>query len=143
MNLRDALLEIRDEQGALTPQGVVDAARPKTHPLHNRFEWDNRVAGESYRRVQAQELIRTVRVSYKPADEDTPERSVRAFHAIRTEASNNGGYAYDPVEEIIDDPLRRQMLLRDMEREWQALKRRYMEFTEFVDMVRRDVTEAA
>ena len=102
-------------------------------------EWDDKIAGEQFRRVQARELIRSVKWIYKPADEDSDEESVRAFHAIRDEE----GYAYDPVEEIIEDPLRTKMLLADMEREWQTLKRRYAQFEEFWRLVRGDADEAA
>lgn len=57
-DLRSALTDIYRARGELTPQLVVDEARPKDAPLHDRFEWDNKVAGEAYRRVQAQQLIR-------------------------------------------------------------------------------------
>lgn len=138
MNLRDLLQAIYDEHGKLTPAIVVDVARAEDHPLHSRFEWDDAVAGEAWRRHQAHELIRSVRVVYKNADEKNPEKSVRAFHAIRNET----GHVYEPLDRVVNDEFSRQLVLRDMEREWLALRRRYEQFAEFVEMVRRDLDAA-
>lgn len=135
MSLRDQLQEIYDRRGELTPALVVEEARDEQHPLHDRFEWDDAIAAEAWRREQAHELIRSVRVVYREADDTSPEKSVRAFHAVRTER----GHVYEPAEEIREDEFKRQLVLRDMEREWRALQRRYEGFAEFVDMVRRDV----
>jgi hypothetical protein len=137
--LRDELLAVRAQHGKLTPQVVVDAARDPEHPLHSRFEWDDAVAGEAWRRQQAHDLIRKAKVVYREASEAEPEKSVRAFVAIRAEE----GHVFDPVEEVAEDPFRRKLALADMEREWKSLYRRYQEFGEFLDMVRRDVGDAA
>lgn len=139
-SMRDELLAIRDaNDGVLTPEIVVDVARDPSHPLHSRFEWDDSVAAEKYRRDQAHQLIQKAKVSYQPQGEDGPPRLVRAFVAMRAA----DGHVFDPVEEVAQDPLRRKMALADMEREWKALRRKYEEFAEFLDMVRRDVGDAA
>ena len=138
MSLRDQLLDIRERHGRLVPDLVVQEAESVDHPLHDRFEWDDTVAGPAYRRVQAHELIRSVRVVYRPADDVSPGQTVRAFHAIRGQA---GGYVYEPAEAIAADPVAATVLLRDMEREWQALKRRFEQFAEFREMVRRDLDD--
>jgi hypothetical protein len=137
MNLRDELQRIYDERGTLTPALVVDEARDPQHVLHSRFEWDDSVAGEKYRRAQAQELIRSVKVVYREATETERAKSVRAFHAIRREH----GHVYEPAEKVVEDPFAKKLLLADMEREWRALFRRYQDFKEFADMVRRDLDE--
>ena len=129
MNLRDQLQVIYEEHGKLTPAIVVDVARDEAHPLHERFEWDDVVAGEKWREVQAHRLITTVRVSYRRAN-DT-EGDVRAFHAIRAE----DGFQYKPVAEITADPILTELLRRDMEREWRSLKARYEMFEEFRELV--------
>lgn len=138
MSLRDQLQAIYDQRGKLTPAIVVDEARAENHPLHSRFEWDDKVAGEAWRRQQAHELIRSVRVVYKQADETSPEKSVRAYHAVRTE----DGHVYEPAEKVAQDEFARQLVLGDMRREWEALKRRYESFQEFLDMIRRDLDAA-
>ena len=139
MSLRDQLQAVYDEHGRLTPANVVDTARPAEHPLHDRFEWDNEVAGEAYRLEQARRLIRSVRVVYREADEKESARTVRAFHAIRDEE----GTAYRPVEEVQESPLLTKLLLQDMEREWKQLMRRYGQFEEFLKLVRDDLEQEA
>ncbi|MFF7881037.1 hypothetical protein ACH40F_07835 [Streptomyces sp. NPDC020794] len=137
--LRDELLAVRDHHGKLTPQIVVDVARDPGHPLHSRFEWNDAVAGEAWRRQQAHDLIRKAKVVYREADERGPERSVRAFHAVRTEE----GHVFEPVEKVVEDPFTQRLVLADMEREWKSLYQRYKEFGEFLEMVRRDVSGEA
>lgn len=140
-NLRDELEAIRKQFGKLTPQLVVDQARGEGHPLHSYFEWDNEAAGEAWRRVQAHRLITKLRVTYKEPDEKSPGKSVRQYHAIRGDDERE--YVYEPAEKVAADPFLTQLVLRDMEREWQQLKRRYDQFDEFWRMVRRDVGDEA
>jgi hypothetical protein len=138
-DLRGQLQAVYDQHSELTPDLVVDVARDPEHPLHSRFEWDDSVAGEAWRRQQAHDLIRKVKVVYREADESGPEKSVRAFHAVRSDK----GHVYEPVEKVVADDFTRRLLLNDMEREWKALHQRYQEFEEFLAMVRRDVSDAA
>jgi hypothetical protein len=139
MSLRDHLQAVHDKHGRLTPTLVLAEASDPAHPLHNRFQWDDSAAAESWRKHQAQELIRSVRVRYVEATENEAARSVRAFHAVRRE----DGHVYEPAEKVVEDPFTRRLVLADMEREWKALRRRYEQFAEFAGMVRRDLEEAA
>lgn len=136
MSLREQLQSIYDRHGRLTPELVLDEARSEGHPLHTRFEWDDAVAAERYRREQAHELIQSVKISYAQADGRRTE--IRAFHAVRMPT----GYSYEPAEQIVQDDMATRILLADMEREWQALKRRYQQFAEFAAMVRADLEVA-
>ena len=139
MSLRDQLQAVHDDSGRLTPQIVVDAARPVEHPLHERFEWNDKLAGEAYRLDQARRLIRSVRVTYREADEKEAARTVRAYHSVRDE----DGTSYRPLEEVQESPLLTKLLLQDMEREWKQLMRRYGMFEDFLQMVRGDLEEKA
>lgn len=136
MSLRDHLQAIYDERGELTPALVVDVARDNRHPLHSRFEWNNTVAAESYRRHQAHELIKSVRISYSSVRTGEPI-SIRAFHAVKKPETNK--YVYEPTEAIIHDPMAMQLLRTQMRRDWEALQRRWADFEEFWAMVTDDV----
>lgn len=138
MDLRGELQSIYEQHKKLTPALVVDIARDPEHPLHSRFQWNDAVAGEAWRRQQAHELIRSVRVVYREASETFPEKSVRAFHAVRKE----DGHVYEPVDKVAADDFTRRLVLADMERDWKALRRRYEDFEEFTAMVRRDLDAA-
>lgn len=55
-------------RGRLTPEDVLAAARDKSSPLHDSFEWDDDAAAHAYRLDQARGLIRRVRVFVTVAD---------------------------------------------------------------------------
>lgn len=140
MSIRDHLQTIYDQRGALTPQMVVDVARPEDHPLHMSFDWDDATAGEAWRREQARKLIGSVKIAYRPASGKKPERLGRAYHSVPGE----GSFAYRSAGDIAADPALRAVVLAEMEREWKALRARYEGFAEFSAMVLSDmVGEAA
>lgn len=136
-DLRASLTRIYSEKGELTPQSVVDDARPPASELHGRFEWNDEIAGEAYRRSQAAELIRSVRIEF--VHEQTGERrQVRAFSSVR-EAGDAQGSGYRPTEEVMADPLASKILLRQCEREIADLKTKYGHLAEFGDLVQREL----
>lgn len=133
-DLRSILTGWYEKHGELTPQVVVDEARPKGAPLHDRFEWNDKVAGEKYRLVQAQQIIRSVRIEFTNAS--TGERRfVRGFHSNH-EVGDPERRGYRPTEEIVEDDLALKLLLRELEREIADLKRKYGHLAEFADMMR-------
>lgn len=134
MSVQNEVQAIYDSHGKLTPQLVLDEARAKSHPLHNKFEWDNRVAGEKYRLQQAHELIRSVKIKYARGDDTTGV--VRKFHAVR---SSEGGYEYRSAEDVVLDDVSRVTLLRDMQRDFQQLRARYAHFSEWAEMLLAEV----
>lgn len=138
-SLRDELTGIYQRRGVLTPELVVEEARPPTAPLHDRFEWDDSTAAEAWRRNQAHELIRSVKlpIVYRPSDGQPVK--VRAFQAVRTEQGN----VFQPTGKVVQDPFLAKLVLQNMHREWSALKARYDSFSEFYEMVRDDVEQAA
>jgi hypothetical protein len=134
MTLRQELQQIYDRHGQLTARLVVDQARDPEHALHSQFEWDDETAAEKYRLDQARELIRKVRVVYKPRD-DAGFSKTRWWHSVATE----DGRAYRTADEIAEDPFLLKLHLQNMEREWRALRERYDRFAEFAEMIRRDI----
>lgn len=128
---------IRREYGKLTPSLVVDAARDPVHPLHSRFDWNDTTAGESWRRHQARELIRFVKVRNDVADPEESDASVRAFHAIRTKTE----FVYEPVEVVAADPDMKRQVLEDAAREFRILFLKYRNLEGFFDRVRSVMLE--
>lgn len=141
MSLREQLQTIHATHGALTPDLVVEEATPKSSPLHDRFEWNNSVAGHAYRLIQARELIRSVKVTYR--NDLTGEKStVRAFQSVRR--ADAASPSYEPTEKVLEDEFATAMILRDMERDIVTLKNRYEHFVEFAEMVKKHLgVEAA
>lgn len=135
-SLRDQLQDLYHHHGKLTPALVVDVARPVDHPLHPRFEWDDGIAGEEYRKVQARELIRSVRISYSRDDKAEP---IRYFVSVE----RGGERAYYPAGEVAKDDILTEIVLREMERDWKELQSRYGHFREFIDLIRKELEQAA
>lgn len=132
----DALREVRNKWGTLTAELVVEEAANPDHPLHNQFEWDDAEAGYQYRLEQARSLLR---VTYRPTAE---AKDLRAFWVVK--GSEGGSQArYEPVEELILDPVSREVMLRQMRREWASFKRRYEHMTEFVTEILGEVQAIA
>jgi hypothetical protein len=67
-----------DQDGTLTPDAVLEAARPKGSPIHDLFTWDDKVAGARYRIEEARTVIRRVRVEII-----TESREIRTVGYIR------------------------------------------------------------
>lgn len=69
----------------LTPRAVVKESRPKSHPLHSYFEWNNKKASDQWRLHQARNLIRCVNVVTSSGDRKI---EVRAFVNIKRDENN-------------------------------------------------------
>jgi hypothetical protein len=132
-DLASELEAIRTKHGKLTPTLVLDEARDPSHPLHDRFEWDDEVAGEAWRLEQARVLI--VKVRYRFEDEKGKKQNVRRFYALR--ASDADEYDYEDIESIMADAFRRKLLLNEMQRRIDELVRQYGQLQEFWALVRK------
>lgn len=131
-DLASELEQIKEQYGRLTPKLVLTEARDENHPLHDRFEWDDTVAGELYRIEQARHLIKSVQVRFT---EKGVDHSVRRFYAIR--AADADEYQYDDIEDIMHDQFRRKLLLNEMQRRVDELVQQYGALKEFWDYLKR------
>lgn len=139
MNLRDELTKIYKQHGELTPRIVVEAAKRKDHPLHGAvYDVPPAMAAERYYLARAHELIQSVKIKYRDPKTSKPY-DIRGFHAI----AGTSGHTYKPTDEVVNDPLLRAIVLRDMERDWRNLHARYGTFVEFLQMVQKDLLKTA
>lgn len=143
-DLRTWVEKVRADYGVLTPRIMVTAARedgPEGCPIYDRLRFDDdESAAELWRIDQARSVLRRLRVVYRESTARTPERSVRAYHAIPQ--TGQKAYHYERVEDVAVDPISRELLLREMEREWKQLKARYGHMREFVALVTADLAES-
>jgi hypothetical protein len=117
---RKAIKELeRLEQvhGRLVPKDIVEAARNPRSPLHGFFEWDDTVAAEKYRIVQATVLVRHVKVTITPTNQEPI--TVRAYVAPYK------GQGYISIERALNDDQMRQQLLAQAHADLEAFQRRY------------------
>lgn len=139
----DELRRIYSENGTLTPQMVVDAARPDEAPLHDRFEWDDSVAGEKYRLVQAGVLIRKAHVKIETGEPRGPVQ-VRAFLAKSetvVEPDVTEPWSYTSIEDLDDRAA--QVILEQMQRDVAALRRKYRDHKAVLDRLLLESVEVA
>lgn len=105
--------------GILTPAAVVQSAAADDSPLHDKFEWDDTVAGREYRLWQARELIQ-VTVRMLPQSEEP----VRVYVSLSEDQKRPGG-GYRAITDVMADDDHRNELLSDALRELKRIRRKY------------------
>lgn len=105
--------------GVLDPKAVVDAARDRKHPLHDRFEWNNDRASDKYRISQARTLIRSVKLIVH-----TSTTRVKSVFYMRDPEAAAGQRGYSSLPRIREaDETRRAAVVAEFERAAGALTR--------------------
>ena len=113
-----------DHDGIIRPEHVVDAARPKSAPLHEHFEWNNVAAAEQYRQVQARYLLRCLCIEIKQEFDDKP---LIVRNLVNIDDSELGG-VYVDIQTAMSDEQWRAQVIRDVVRrlrETQATLQKY------------------
>jgi hypothetical protein len=130
----EVLAELAEANGGrLDPRDVVEAARPAKSVLHPHFQWDDDAAAENWRIVQAQGLIRRVRVVYEAASEKAV--TVRAFVNVQPaeddEPPERRGTrgplpgVYVPMVDAMAREDWREQVLAQCRRDMNAFRRKY------------------
>lgn len=95
----------KQKGGMLLVDDVLDAAKDPHCILHRHFQWDDTKAAESYRKMQARQLIQKCVVTIDKA----PDVQVRAFVSLATDQIAGGGYRMT-ADVLSDDDLKAQLL---------------------------------
>lgn len=136
--LRRHLLGVGDEFGAMTPEVVVQAARPDDHPLHPYFTWEDVDAAEKFRLWQARQLIARVRVEVTVSPKKVVR--VRGFTSVPV---GGGERVYMPVTDVASDPDLSRSVIEEMRAEVAALRRRYAAHEALFRQVLAEALDAA
>lgn len=139
-NAEEAYAEIKSLE-VITPQNVVDLARSEDSVIHNDFEWDDSIAGEKFRCIQARDMIRSfVLIREEPQKivtdknitfenpEPYPASHLRALH------TTSRPHEYAPVEYFVENQDEYQILLGKAIAELEAFKRKYAMIAELEDV---------
>ena len=130
-------------QTDLTPEAVVQAARPPSAVLHPEFEWDDAVAAEEWRKEQARHLIAHIVVTYPQQNKDPLQ--VRAFQSLKVPQD---GFVFVRTEAALSESDARMRLLTQALRDLLALEKRYRDLQELasvfaaVEMVKKALDAA-
>ena len=126
----DALAAIAaDNDGLLQVDTVINAARPKSSPLHDRFDWDDTDAAHKWRQEQARALIR-VTVKYLPSVGD----NVRVFVSLTTDQKEDGG-GYRHLVSVMTDKDQREQLLEDAHADMLRFRQKYRHLSELANVI--------
>lgn len=104
--------------GVLNPARVVEAAKPKSSPLHECFTWDDSLAAHQHRLWEARMLIRT-RVTI--LEHETTE--TRVFVSLSTDRGSDGGYR--ELVAVLGDEDQTEQLLQDALEELEIFRAKY------------------
>jgi hypothetical protein len=127
----DIIREIAESNGGeITPEIVLDAARPKDSPLHNHFCWSNSKAAEQYRLIQASCLIRRIKVTIEARDETTVR--IREFACVHSDGDDTGEGEQKPsrgiyvnVKTAMGVESYRDQIMADCKRDVETFRRKY------------------
>lgn len=133
INVREELEAIRlKHDGLLTEEAILNEAKLKNHPLHDRFTWDNTEAARQWRLEEARTLIRSVYVSIEQPKSGPVV--VRAYASLPRDRESGGGYR--AIADIMARDDLRGELLSSALNELDALKKRYSNLNELVPVFR-------
>lgn len=101
----DALRAIKaaNAKKLLVPREIVARASDPSHPLHDRFEWDDSVAADAWRTDQARTLIQQFYTI-----ERATQKPIRVWISLNADR-RTGGYR-ESVDVMNDPQLRAQFL---------------------------------
>ena len=118
--------EIREIGEEVTSQQIVDRARDESSELHKCFEWDDTIAAEKWRLVQARYVVHHLVIKEESVPQDRPE--IRYFVKPKSE----GGYKQTRVVVRIDTEY--NALLKQAWAELQMFKQKYSMLSELQEI---------
>ena len=134
-NAEDAYKEMQTLK-VITTQNVVNLARNEDSVMHNDFEWDDEIAGEKYRVIQAQTMIRNLVLVDNSKDEPAEELATDKPKQIPIRVLHNttNRNEYKPTEYFIENKDEYQTLLSKALAELEAFKKRYAMIAELEEV---------
>lgn len=115
--------KVADEIGenSITPEQVLEKARnDENSELHKCFEWNDGIADEKYRLIQARKII--INLAYVPKEKT--DEPVRCFQITREKS------VYMPTKQFLVNNDEYQDLLKRAKVELESFKRRYATLSE-------------
>lgn len=82
------------DDGIITADCVVEAARDEANPLHHEFDWNDSSAAHQHRLAVARALIREIRIEVV----DTPRRQITKLSYVHDPRAK--GQAYIPLSRV-------------------------------------------
>ena len=117
-----------------TPKELVEAARDVNSPLHNEFEWNDGVAAQRYREMQAGYIIRSIelKITYLPTEtkridlhvtevgNEVQTANVQFYHAL-----DKDGTGYENIFSICEDEEKTDKLFENCKKDINSFREKY------------------
>lgn len=123
------LEQLEQKHGEITLKIVLDASRAENALLHPCFEWNDGVAAEKYREVQARFLIRNLVVSVER--DDSPPQVVRAYVNVSSEIDAG---SYIAVKTAMQNDDMKNQVLKNALNELNAFQKKYANLQELSEV---------
>jgi hypothetical protein len=120
----------KQNDGILTAETVIEAAKPSDSPLHSWFTWDDTEAAHQWRLHQARMMLRVV-VQMLPSKHG--EETNRIFVSLSPDRQLGGGGYKTMVDVLSDDEMRNQ-LLEDAIEDMKRFRQKYQQLKELSDV---------
>lgn len=114
-----------------TPEEVVEKAKDESTELHKCFEWNDTIAAEKYRVIQARKIIQMLVVTNDT--EKNPEEPPVYYRAVVSTNENNRSYA--SVSSIVRNDDAYARLLAAAKRDMAIFKERYKSLKELENII--------
>jgi hypothetical protein len=129
------ITEIVETKGGVTAPDLVEAATPLDSPIRDLFEWDDAVAGQRWRLIQASYYLRHVAVDVviRPHTPDETTVPVRALHRVNLEINNGPAaedYRYVPLDVVLTHDEYLGQVIDDARRAMEMFERRFRVYVE-------------
>lgn len=121
----DELSELGDEYSL---SDVVEKARDENSEMHSIFEWDDSVAGEEYRKIQAGKMVRNLVI----VRNDETEEKTNVRYIVST-GKRDGTYTYTRL--IVRNQDAYEELLKRALAELRAFKEKYSTLSELEEIL--------
>lgn len=116
-NESDFMARLYSTEGSIKPSRLVELARDADNPLHDKFEWDNSIAGHEYRLIQARRYIRVTRVAVNGG------KPQPLIHVAASDDADAREGAYFPKQAVLADPDKHAMAYRSVQQQFKAAQR--------------------
>lgn len=134
-NVGEELEKLEAENGSLTKENIVDAARPETSVLHKLFEWDDQKAGEQWRKHQAKNMLSCLHIVVnKNLEGGKPQTvSIRAYTNVAIDDSKTPARYVFTIKGIAEDE--KATILANVAQEIEDFIRKYRTYEELADLI--------
>lgn len=127
---KDVVTELEKiNSDSITPEQIVNVARDENSLLHQFFEWNDSIAAEKYRKIQAQQML--CRITYIVEDNDEPKRyyhnftySTHEYHPVQYFYQHKDAYEElkKRAKDYLDGAVKRFSDIKELQPVWDAIK---------------------